>query len=275
MFQCSKHGQHLQAVDVPCEMVTTPQTAARVATPDCSPTIASVMRRQGAPSTGLWDKNQGFVHMSKARRHRRMTKIYHIGRSCHQTQQSLKLLDSGWPAFSYSRDCREDRLDPSRGQTCLHRGRIPHHAQISGSLYWRKHTFLALSLNPSSFVWARTASRCWTVISSEGANINQTSMWLSMQMPWSHRGARAASTLFEKVRGESARPKGRTRYWYALPPKQTSVTSCDGEGWRCGSMPLLDRSWKTSPRTWSETPPAQREHPEIQSHDWAVQLTQI
>ena len=29
----------------------------------------------------------------------------------------------------------------------------------------------------------------------------------------------AASTHFVKVRGESARPKGRTRYWYAFPPK--------------------------------------------------------
>ncbi len=30
-------------------------------------------------------------------------------------------------------------------------------------------------------------------------------------------------------RGESARPKARTRYWYALPPKHISGTSCDGE----------------------------------------------
>ncbi len=35
--KCSKHGQHLQAVDVPREMVTTPQTAGRVATHVRSP----------------------------------------------------------------------------------------------------------------------------------------------------------------------------------------------------------------------------------------------
>ncbi len=63
------------------------------------------------------------------------------GRSWHQTQQFLKLLNSEWPAFSYSLDWREDWLDPSRGYTCLHHGWIPHHAQISGSLYWRNTLF--------------------------------------------------------------------------------------------------------------------------------------
>ncbi len=37
--------------------------------------------------------------------------------------------------------------------------------------------------------------------------------------------------------------------------KQTSGTSCEWEGWRHGSMRLLDRSWQTSPRTWSDTRP--------------------
>ncbi len=37
------------------------------------------MQRQGAPSPGRWDKNQGFLHMSKARRHRRVTLIMQSG----------------------------------------------------------------------------------------------------------------------------------------------------------------------------------------------------
>ncbi len=37
--------------------------------------------------------------------------------------------------------------------------------------------------------------------------------------PAAFNGASTASTTFVNVRGESARPKGRTRYWYALPPK--------------------------------------------------------
>ncbi len=36
------------------------------------------------------------------------------------------------------------------------------------------------------------------------------------------------------------------------PRKQTLETSCEWEGWRHGNMCLLDRSWQTSPRTWSE-----------------------
>ncbi len=72
MFQCSKHSQHLQAVDVPREMVTAPQ-------PVRDASVASVTRRQGAPRTGPWDKNQGFLHMSKARRHRRVTLIMRNG----------------------------------------------------------------------------------------------------------------------------------------------------------------------------------------------------
>ncbi len=66
---------------------------------------------------------------------------YHVGRSCHQTQQLLKefhidkyCLHLFTLAYSHSLDCREDRLDSSRRQTCLHWGRIPHHAQISGPL---------------------------------------------------------------------------------------------------------------------------------------------
>ncbi len=35
--------------------------------------VASITWRQGAPSTGPWDMNQGFLHMCKARMHHLMT----------------------------------------------------------------------------------------------------------------------------------------------------------------------------------------------------------
>ncbi len=60
--------------------------------------------------------------------------------------------------------------------------------------------------------------------------------------------------------------KGRTRYYYALPPKHISGTSCDGEG-VCIFRSLVT----TSPRIWCETR-AWRELSELQSCDWAVQL---
>ncbi len=40
-----------------------------------------------------------------------------------------------------------------------------------------------------------------------------------MRIPWSRRGTRAVSMHFVKVWDDNARPNGRTRYWYALPPK--------------------------------------------------------
>ncbi len=40
-----------------------------------------------------------------------------------------------------------------------------------------------------------------------------------MRIPWRQIGARAASTHFVKVRGDNTRHNGRTRYWYALPPR--------------------------------------------------------
>ncbi len=41
-------------------------------------------------------------------------------------------------------------------------------------------------------------------------------------MTWSLSGARAASMHLVKVRGERARPNGRTRYWNASPPESKS-----------------------------------------------------
>ncbi len=41
--------------------------------------IVNITWWQGAPSTGPCDKNQGFLHMSKARKYRRMTLIIRSG----------------------------------------------------------------------------------------------------------------------------------------------------------------------------------------------------
>ncbi len=61
----------------------------------------------------------------------------------------LKLLDSEWPAFSYTLDWHEDWLYLSREHTCLHRGRFPRQDKRFSVL--EKHTFLALSLIPELF----------------------------------------------------------------------------------------------------------------------------
>ncbi len=72
-------------------------------------------------------------------------------------------------------------------------------------------------------------------------------------MPCSLNGASTASTTFVNVRGESARPKGRTRYWYALPPK-ANLRNFLWHGWMDTWKYASFRSIvKTSPWTWFAT----------------------
>ncbi len=87
-------------------------------------------RQQGAPNTGPWYKNQGFLHMFKACRHRRVTLIM---RSRFPLGENPLVLSHHCRGLMYSRPI---------GIMSLHRVRIPHHTQISGSLSRRKHTFL-------------------------------------------------------------------------------------------------------------------------------------
>ncbi len=68
-------------------------------------------------------------------------------------------------------------------------------------------------------MWERTTSRCRTANRCNWARLNQSSMSFIMRIPLRQRGSRAASMHFVKVQGDNARPNGRTRYWYALPPK--------------------------------------------------------
>ncbi len=65
-------------------MATTPQTAAErplmtAPQPVRDASVANDNWRHGAPSTGPWFKNQGFLHMSRARTHRRETLIMRSG----------------------------------------------------------------------------------------------------------------------------------------------------------------------------------------------------
>ncbi len=53
-------------------------------------------------------------------------------------------------------------------------------------------------------------------------------MWLRMRMPWGHRRARAASTHFVKVWGESTWPKERT-FAPKRKPQELPVMGKDGD----------------------------------------------
>ncbi len=114
-------------------------------------------------------RTKGFLHMSKARRldldHAKCFPLREnplvLSHHCRGVMYSrpkgitldsscfLKLLDSEWPAFSYTLDWHEDWLYLSREHTCLHRGRFPRQDKRFSVL--EKHTFLALSLIPELF----------------------------------------------------------------------------------------------------------------------------
>ncbi len=113
------------------------------------------------PAPGPETRTKGFLHMFMARRHRHVTFIMWSGfplgenplvlshhcRGLIYSRPKVITLDaadirpssfwncltvSGRPSLMVLTDHK--RVDPSRGHTCLHRGQIPYHAQISGSL---------------------------------------------------------------------------------------------------------------------------------------------
>ncbi len=147
--------------------------------------VASVTRWQELPAPGLETKTKGFLHMSKTRKHRRVTLIiqsgfsprgeslgfepplygshvqqakkYHVGRSWHQTQQFLKLLTViDRPSLTLLTDVRIDSIRAGDIRACIVVGSPPRPDKWFSVL--KKHTFLTLSLNPNSFKWTRTAS---------------------------------------------------------------------------------------------------------------------
>ncbi len=83
-------------------------------------------------------------------------------------------------------------------------------------------------------------------------------------MPWSHRGARAASTHFVKVQGESARPKGKNPILVSFAPEsepQELPVTRTSRDWPLVCLELLDRCPDTEDRQ-ETTDVAAREIPE-------------
>ncbi len=258
--------------------------------------IASVTRWQGAPSTRPWDKNQGFLHMSKARRHRRMTLImqsgfplgenplvlsHHCSYLMYSRPKGIMLVSadirpsSFWNCLTVSDRpsltlLTDVRIDSSRGHTCLHR--IPHDAQISGSPCWRNTLFLALSLNPISFVWARTSSRCHPLW---WANINHSRRgWVCGCPRVTEEPAQYSHTSWKyrvRVQGQREEPNIDT-LCHRSTPQVLPVMGKDGDGKYASFRSLMNN--QSSDLVW-DTRPDRREHPELQSHDWAIQLTSM
>ncbi len=83
-------------------LMTTPQPVRHAS-------VASITRRQGAPSTGPWDKNQGFLHISKACRHHRVTLSMRNGFPLGENPLVLSH-HCGGLMYSWPKDITLDRL---------------------------------------------------------------------------------------------------------------------------------------------------------------------
>ncbi len=167
----------------------------RIAPQPVSPAVVIILRWHEAPNTEPWDRNQGFFHITKARKHRCMTLIMRKGLPLWETPLVLShhcrdlmynspkgiMLDaaairpnslwngltvSDWPGLMLF---TADRMDSIRAND------VESHATSRKAFLCRgKNTlFLAFSHNPNSFMWARTTSRCRTANWCDGARINQ------------------------------------------------------------------------------------------------------
>ncbi len=181
--------------------------------------VASVMRRQGAPSTGPWDKNQGCLHMSKARRHRRVTLIMRrswattVGVSCTAGQEV-----SRWTQLP---------SDPAVSETASQWVT----GLLSPSRPWRGLTRSEqVSYEPAS--WANPTPRPDKWFSEpEKAHFSCRSV-LSPALSWGqerHLNAEPPSALIER---EST--NRRCNWVCGCPVAATELTQHPHTSWKCG-----------------------------------------
>ncbi len=149
------------------------------------------------------------------------------------------LLLLSWLTWGLTRSEQGTQLDAGMHMPASWSDPTPHPDKWLSVL--EKHTFLMLSLNPNTFKWARMTSRCRTAIHSD-------------------------ELIGARVQGRREKPDIDT-----LCPQSTSQELPVMGKENASSRSLVT----TSPWIWCETRPARRELSELQSYDWAVQLTKI
>ncbi len=161
-----------------------------------------------------WD--QGFFHITKAHKYRRMTLIMRKGLPLRENYLALSHHCRGL-MYSSPKCITLDAaaIRPNSLWNCLTVSDWPSLIlftadRMDSILCSGESTlFLAFSRNPNYFLWARTTSRCQTANWFDWARINQ----FNMRIPWRRRGTRDASMHFVEMRRDNARPSGRTQYW--------------------------------------------------------------
>ncbi len=150
--------------------------------------VVSILRRHEAPNMGPWNRNQGFFHVIKARKHRRVTLIMWKGvaprgkpfgpesplQGLMYNSPKAVTLDAAairpnslWNFLQWVTGLALYFLQltgwtlyvPVTGAPASTLSPMPRQEKWS-SVMEKAHTFWRLTLN--SFMWARTTSRCQT-----------------------------------------------------------------------------------------------------------------
>ncbi len=166
--------------------------------------VISILQRDEAPNTGPWDRNQGFFHITKARKHRCVTllmrKVLPLGENplvlshhcrglIYNSPKDITLdaaairpnslwnclTVSDWPSLIlFTADSMDSIRDGDR-RACID---VESHTTPRKVVLCSGEStlFLAFSRNPNSFMWARTTSQCRTANWCDWARINQSLM---------------------------------------------------------------------------------------------------
>ncbi len=190
--------------------------------------VVSILRRHEAPNMGPWDRNQGFVHITKARKHHprdldHVKGIAHLGKtlwfwattagvSC-TTVQKVSRSETVWQwvtglALYFLQPTGWTIYVPVTGMPASTLIPMPRQEKWSSEVE-KAHSFVRLAVTPTLSCgqkWHLDAELPTDATELESTNRRYSSfMWIH----WRRRGARVASTHFVKVRGNNARPQGR------------------------------------------------------------------
>ncbi len=177
--------------------------------------VVSILRRHEAPNMGPWDSNQGFFHIIKARKHRRMTLImrkglpfgenplvlsHHCRGLMYNSPKGIMLAaaairpNSLWNCLTVSDwSClilfTADRMDSIRAgdrRACIdvESNAMPRKVVLCSG---ESTLFLAFSRNTISFMWARTTSRCQTANWCDWARVHYANTLKTKRNLWKCR----------------------------------------------------------------------------------------
>ncbi len=241
--------------------------------------VVSILRWHEAPNMGPWDRNQSSFHITKARKHRRVTLImwkgvaprgnplvlshhwmclmYNSPKSITLDAAAIRpnslwtcLTVSDWPSLILFTADRMDSIRAGDRCACID---VESHATPGKVVICRgeTHSFWRLAITPTLSCgqeWHLDAELPPDATELESTNCQCSSLCEypeDKEVPGPH--LRISWKCGVIMLGRTEEPD----IGMLCPQERTSGTCCDTEGWICGSMRPWDLSWQTNPRIWS------------------------